>query len=54
MLFKIAKAYASTDVSFLDIVQEGNLGLIKAASKYDYRRNVRFSTYAAWWIKQSI
>ena len=42
------------DVSFLDIVQEGNLGLIKAASKYDYQRNVRFSTYAAWWIKQSI
>ncbi|ORC32863.1 RNA polymerase sigma factor RpoD/SigA [Marispirochaeta aestuarii] len=54
LVVKIAKAYASTDVSFLDIVQEGNLGLIKAASKYDYRRNVRFSTYAAWWIKQSI
>jgi len=54
LVVKIAKAYASADVSFLDIVQEGNLGLIKAASKYDYRRNVRFSTYAAWWIKQSI
>ncbi|WP_319561068.1 RNA polymerase sigma factor RpoD/SigA [Marispirochaeta sp.] len=54
LVVKIAKAYASTDVSFLDIVQEGNLGLIKAASKYDYRKNVRFSTYAAWWIKQSI
>jgi len=51
---KISKAYATSDVSFLDIVQEGNLGLIKAASKYDYRKNVRFSTYAAWWIKQSI
>lgn len=54
LVVKIAKAYASADVSFLDIVQEGNLGLIKAASKYDYRKNVRFSTYAAWWIKQSI
>ena len=54
LVVKIAKAYASSDVSFLDIVQEGNLGLIKAASKYDYKRNVRFSTYAAWWIKQSI
>jgi len=54
LVVKISKAYATSDVSFLDIVQEGNLGLIKAASKYDYRKNVRFSTYAAWWIKQSI
>ena len=54
LVVKIAKAYASPDVSFLDVVQEGNLGLIKAAGKYDYRKNVRFSTYAAWWIKQSI
>lgn len=54
LVVKIAKAYASNDVVFIDIVQEGNLGLIKAASKYDYRKNVRFSTYAAWWIKQAI
>jgi RNA polymerase primary sigma factor len=54
LVVKIAKAYASHDVAFIDIVQEGNLGLIKAASKYDYRKNVRFSTYAAWWIKQAI
>lgn len=54
LVVKIAKSYVTNDVGFLDIVQEGNIGLIKAASKYDYRRNVRFSTYAAWWIKQSI
>ncbi len=54
LVVKIAKAYASHDIAFIDIVQEGNLGLIKAASKYDYRKNVRFSTYAAWWIKQAI
>ncbi len=54
LVVKIAKSYMTPDVSFLDIVQEGNLGLMKAASKYDYRHNVRFSTYAAWWIKQSI
>ena len=54
LVVKIAKSFAAPDVSFLDVVQEGNLGLIKAAGKYDYRKNVRFSTYAAWWIKQSI
>ncbi len=54
LVVKIAKSYVTPDVSFLDVVQEGNLGLIKAASKYDYKKNVRFSTYAAWWIKQSI
>ena len=54
LVVKISKGYITPDVSLLDLVQEGNLGLIKAASKYDYRKNVRFSTYAAWWIKQSI
>jgi RNA polymerase primary sigma factor len=54
LVVKIAKAYVSPDVSFLDLVQEGNLGLLKAASKYDHRKKVRFSTYASWWIKQSI
>ena len=54
LVVKIAKSYVAPDVSFLDLIQEGNLGLIKAASKYDYKKNVRFSTYAAWWIKQAI
>ncbi|MBN1685489.1 MAG: RNA polymerase sigma factor RpoD/SigA [Spirochaetales bacterium] len=54
LVVKIAKSYITPDVSFLDLIQEGNLGLIRAAGKYDYRKNVRFSTYAAWWIKQSI
>ena len=54
LVVKIAKAYVSKDVGLLDLVQEGNLGLLKAASKYDHRKQVRFSTYASWWIKQSI
>jgi RNA polymerase primary sigma factor len=54
LVVKIAKSYITPDVNFLDIIQEGNLGLIKAASKYDHRKKVRFSTYAAWWIKQAI
>jgi RNA polymerase primary sigma factor len=51
---RVAKNYLTPDVSILDLIQEGNLGLMKAASKYDYRKQVRFSTYASWWIKQSI
>jgi len=54
LVVKIAKAYVSNDVGLLDLIQEGNLGLLKAASKYDHRKQVRFSTYASWWIKQSI
>ena len=54
LVVKIARSYLAPDVSLLDLIQEGNLGLIKAASKYDYRKHVRFSTYASWWIKQSI
>jgi len=54
LVVKIAKVFMTSDVSLLDLIQEGNLGLMRAASKFDYRKNVRFSTYASWWIKQSI
>jgi len=54
LVVKIAKGYLSNDMELLDLIQEGNLGLIKAAEKYDFRKNVRFSTYASFWIKQSI
>ncbi len=54
LVVKIAKAFMTSDTSLLDLIQDGNLGLLKAASRFDYRKNVRFSTYAAWWIKQAI
>ena len=54
LVVRIAKNYVTPDVSLMDLIQEGNLGLIKAVSKYDFRKRVRFSTYASWWIKQSI
>ncbi len=54
LVVKIAKTFLTSDLSLMDLIQEGNLGLMKAADKYDYRKNVRFSTYASWWIKQSI
>lgn len=54
LVVKIAKAFVTQDVPLLDLIQEGNLGLIRAAQKYDYAKNVRFSTYANWWIKQAI
>ncbi len=54
LVVRIAKSYLTPEVSILDLIQEGNLGLMKAASKYDFKKQVRFSTYASWWIKQSI
>jgi RNA polymerase primary sigma factor len=54
LVIKIARAYVTPDVSFMDIIQEGNMGLIHAAEKYDHVKNVRFSTYGGWWIRQYI
>jgi len=54
LVIKIAKSMWNPSLSLADLIQEGNIGLMKAAEKYDGKRNVRFSTYASWWIRQSI
>jgi len=54
LVVKIARGFVTPDMPLLDLIQEGNVGLIKAAEKFDGNRNVRFSTYASWWIKQAI
>jgi len=54
LVVSVAKKFSGRDVPFLDVVQEGNLGLIRAVEKFDYARGFKFSTYAMWWIRQAI
>jgi RNA polymerase primary sigma factor len=54
LVISIAQRYRHSGIPFEDLIQEGNLGLLKSVDKFDYRRGYKFSTYATWWIRQAV